>query len=245
MASREVSSSQVGGTVKTGPELAQATGNPEMGSGNEARVGRKVDDFRVGEVVGRAWQVVKRNFGFLLGVYLLVMVGFGGVPALGNLVFGPDSLVMMLVSVVMWVLQVVVEAGMKRLHLSLVDGVRPPLEILISTFNLFGKILMGGFIYGLIVMVGLLLFVVPGVIWSIKYQFYIYLILEKEMTVMEAIRRSGEITQGKKWKLFVLGLANMGIVLLGALALGVGLIVAVPVVTLTQVVAYRMLEKAA
>jgi uncharacterized membrane protein len=94
-------------------------------------------------------------------------------------------------------------------------------------------------------MLAFILLIVPGVIWAIKYQFYGYLIIDKKMGVMEALKKSAEMTDGIKLDLFGLGLVLLGVIILGALVLGVGLLAAIPTVWLATAYVYRKLSKAA
>jgi len=63
-----------------------------------------------------------------------------------------------------------------------------------ATFILLCLIVMGGFI----------LFVVPGIIWTLKYWMSLFAVMDKQMSPQEALRFSAKITKGHKGKLFVL-----------------------------------------
>ncbi len=56
----------------------------------------------------------------------------------------------------------------------------------------------------LIVAAGLVLLLIPGIIWNCKYCFSIISVLDKRLSPFRAIKYSGEITYGYKAKLFVL-----------------------------------------
>ncbi len=61
-------------------------------------------------------------------------------------------------------------------------------------------------------MIGFVFMVIPGIVISIAWGQAIYLLVDKEMTPMEAIKVSNQITYGKKWTI-VLGTLLIGIVL--------------------------------
>lgn len=62
------------------------------------------------------------------------------------------------------------------------------------------------------------------------------------MGPLEAFKKSGQITKGSRLKLFYLGIIFIGITILGMLALGFGLIVAWPIVSLAGAYVYRKLS---
>ncbi|OGG54886.1 hypothetical protein A3C20_03200 [Candidatus Kaiserbacteria bacterium RIFCSPHIGHO2_02_FULL_55_25] len=109
----------------------------------------------------------------------------------------------------------------------------------------FWSYFLASILVGLIVVVGILLLIVPGIMWALRFMFVPYLIIDRKLDVSAAMRESSRITLGHKWQLLglvvVLGLLNI----LGLLALVVGLLVTVPVTMLAVVHAYRTLEHSA
>jgi len=111
--------------------------------------------------------------------------------------------------------------------------------------EMFWSYLIASILVGLIVVAGIILLIVPGIIWALRYMFVPYLVIDRKLGVMAALRESSRITLGHKWQLLglvvVLGLLNI----LGLLALVVGLLVTVPVTMLAVAHAYRTLEHSA
>jgi uncharacterized membrane protein len=65
--------------------------------------------------------------------------------------------------------------------------------------------------------VGLFLLVVPGVYLALKYQFYGYLIVDKGLGAVEALRESGRITEGAKKDILIFWLTlgcSMAVIML-------------------------------
>lgn len=105
-------------------------------------------------------------------------------------------------------------------------------------WRVLGLILVGG----ALIILGLILFIVPGIIVAIAISFSGYLLIEKKTGVIAAIKESARITKGYRWQLFLLSLVLCGVNLLGALLLLVGLFVTIPVTTLASVHAYRSIQ---
>ena len=83
--------------------------------------------------------------------------------------------------------------------------------------------------------------IVPGIIWAIKFQFFSYFIVDKEVGPIEALKKSAAITKGAKWDLFVFG-ALLGLInLAGALCVVVGLFATIPTTMVAIAFIYRKL----
>ncbi len=100
----------------------------------------------------------------------------------------------------------------------------------IPNFNII-KFLLGNMIYTILVFLGLLAFVLPGIYFAIKYFFVPILIVDKKMGIFESAEKSSEMTKGVKWELFayflILSFASFLIVLAGIFVLIIGVIPAI------------------
>lgn len=101
--------------------------------------------------------------------------------------------------------------------------------------------LIGSVLYGFIVVVGLALFIVPGIYLMIRYGFFWYAIVDGRKNVFDAFRESARITDGVKWNIMLFGFASIGLILLGVLLFGLGTLVTIPVVMLATAHLYRVL----
>lgn len=101
--------------------------------------------------------------------------------------------------------------------------------------------LVGAILYSLVVTLGLVFFVIPGIYFALRYGFFWCAVVDGRKTVFEAFHESARITLGVKWRLILFGLAMFGVILVGFLALGVGVLAAVPIVILATTHLYRAL----
>lgn len=69
------------------------------------------------------------------------------------------------------------------------------------------KYFAASIIYGMMVLIGLLFLVIPGIIIALKYQFYGYLIVDRHMDPIEALKGSSRLTNGALTNLFVFWMA--------------------------------------
>lgn len=191
--------------------------------------------FSISEAVNKAWELTKANLGFLAGVTLLVWI----IPTLIQKLLGEGALVTLVSSAVSMILSL----GLITIALKVIDGKKPELEDLYKSYPLLVNYFLASVLLGIAIVLGLIFFIVPGIYLALKYQFTPYLIVDKKMGVMDAIKKSGEMTSGKLMDLFALALVNIGITILGALAFGIGLLVSAPVSMLIVAHVYRKLSK--
>lgn len=77
-------------------------------------------------------------------------------------------------------------------------------------------------LYNLFVVIGTILFIIPGIIAALKYSMVYYVILDNpNIDVVEALKESKRIMNGHKMELFKLELSFIGWMILGILTLGI------------------------
>ncbi len=80
-------------------------------------------------------------------------------------------------------------------------------------------------IVGLIVGIGFVMLIVPGIIFACRLAFVSYLVIDREMEMTEAISKSWEMTKGYGGQIFLMGILAFFIVILGLIAMFVGVII--------------------
>lgn len=197
----------------------------------------------IGELIRSGRAFVAERWGFIL-------VATVGVPMLISVLSGVfegvlgDSLLTIVVNIAAFALSLVVSLGVKRVTLDLIDGKSSQLADLFSQANLFWKFLLASIVYGVVVVIGFLLLIIPGVYLSLKYGLFGYIIVDRpELSAMDALKESARLTDGIKWDLMWFSLALLGINLLGLLALGIGLLYTVPVSIMAYTALYRSLTR--
>jgi hypothetical protein len=140
------------------------------------------------------------------------------------------------------VLQVAVTLAYVRVALKLHDGQPVDLSRPADLLANFLTFLLTTVLYWLIVAVGLVLLIVPGVVWGLKFGYAPFLVVDKKLDPLEALRESSRITQGLKGQLLVFALLLCAVNLVGALALGIGLLVTIPTTFIAAAYVLRRLQ---
>ena len=126
------------------------------------------------------------------------------------------------VSIMVGLLNVLLNAGYARYHLGIRRGEEMPYETLFDGFSFAGKLILLSIVQYLFIFLWSLLFVIPGIIAAYRYRFAVYNLCEDpEMGVMDAINMSKAQTNGFKWQLFALDWSFIGWILLCGLTLGI------------------------
>ena len=191
----------------------------------------------IGDAISYGWNTMKKNF--LLFFYIALT--FLLFQVLMNIT--DHGLLAVVLFVVCTVILMILKLGLLRITLDMVNKKKVNYKQLFSKPNLFPDYLVGSVLYLLIVVGGLILLIVPGIIWAIKYQFYGYYIVDRKLTPFEALKRSGKTTFGNKWMLFKFFFVLLGINILGALCLLVGLFATVPTTWNAHAMMYRTLDR--
>jgi len=199
-----------------------------------------IQKFSKKEAINFGWDISKKNFRFFILLFTLVVVVFIILSFIQSLV-NEKSLLSLILYIINIVVQIIISMGLVKISLKFCDNEKPKISDLFSSYPLFFKFLIGSIIYGLIVIGGLILLIIPGIIWSIQFQFFAYLILDKGISPIEALKKSSKITKGTKWDLFLFGILLGFINILGALAFLVGLFVTIPATMIATAFVYRKL----
>ena len=187
----------------------------------------------VGAWYRRGWETFKAHPGTLIGAFLLyVLVSLVGViPILG------------------WIVIVAIAppivVGMYYTFLKAVRGEPTSAGGIFDGFSVFGSAWITWFLSTVIIIVGFILLIVPGIIFSLMYCMALFAVMDKKLSGMEALSFSSRITKGHKGKLFGAGLLAALLAVATIITLGLGLIIVGPWCIATLAAAYDSLSVAA
>ncbi len=198
-------------------------------------------NFSFGEAFKTGWAKLREHWMFLIGAYLLVLFVSGLFSYLSENPYREIQPTSGLLSLIGLVLRIWLNFNFLVITIRIFDGVKPEWSELFVWREEMLSYVGASILYFLAVFLGCLLFIIPGLYFAIKYSFYGFLIADKRVGAFDALKMSGQLTDGVKWLLVGFGFASTGIILLGVLALGVGLLVALPVVSVALVFVYRSL----
>lgn len=135
------------------------------------------------------------------------------------------------------------QIGYTKILFKIYDGEEVDPRDIFGYYDRLWNFIVLSFLYGMIVLAGFVLLIIPGIIFIIKYGYASYYVIDKNMKPVNALKESAKITQGHKWKLTYFGLFIIGINVLGALLFGVGFLFTMPFSVLASIHIFRVLCK--
>ena len=105
-------------------------------------------------------------------------------------------------------------------------GDKLEIKDIFAAFQNYWNAVLASLLVTVIVVIGFILIIVPGFIFLCKLAFTPYLVVDRKMEVIEAVKASWKMTNGHGWKVFLIGLLGILIGIAGLICLGVGIIIA-------------------
>lgn len=204
--------------------------------------------FSIKESIKFGWSTFKARPWLFVQVGLIlfalqILTGFDAESV--SSVYGSNGFALVAISLFLLVIQIVVPVfvgmGSINFYLKANDDVSSAKLADLWAPEHFLRFLVTSAAVFLIVIAGLILLIVPGIILGLALSFATYLVVDEKMGTRAAIKRGFEITKGKRWKLFQFMLVLGAINILGMLALGIGLLVTVPLSGIALAHVYRSL----
>jgi hypothetical protein len=206
-------------------------------------------DFEISDLLSQAWQRVKGSKGIIIGGFLVfyavtmavsfVLGGLFGILGLA----GDESIVSaiteMLIGIFASVMSYPFMAGISMV------GIRRAANQPISfneIFSHFGRtlpILITALMSTVLIYLGFLLLVIPGIYLAIAYMLAIPLVVERGLSPWQAMEASRKAISQHWFKVFGLVLLLVLISMIGAIPLGIGLIWTIPLFFISAGVLYR------
>ncbi|OGZ04630.1 MAG: hypothetical protein A2648_00845 [Candidatus Lloydbacteria bacterium RIFCSPHIGHO2_01_FULL_41_20] len=183
------------------------------------------------ELLQMGWNKTKEYFWFLFGMLVLVLLVTGA------------SNIHPIVTVIVGVF---VSISIITTSLTIADGGTPSFKGLFSkygNYKIFVNYIIASIATGVVVIVGLILLVIPGIYLAIRLQFYKFLIVDKgDIGPIESLKESWKMTKGYAWNLFLFLILIALLNILGVILFGVGLFVTIPISLLSYAILYRKLH---
>jgi len=187
----------------------------------------------IGAWFRRGWEAFKRNPGALIGGFLLLIV------------IGLIQLIPILGTIAYLLIAPALSVGFYSMCLKSVRGEEVKVTGIFDGFSYFVPALGAGILLGLAVLGGMILLIVPGVIWGLMFSMWVFAIPDRHLGAVESLKFSARITKGHKGKLFGAVLLAVLLLVIAIIPVGLGLIIVVPWEGATFAAAYESLLSAA
>ena len=206
----------------------------------------KKHDFTLEEAFGFGWDRTKKFWAtmILIGVItMLVSFVFGAVGGYLGEMRGVGEFISFFIILASYVISFWLSYNSVKMILRMTDGHKVDIKELFyfgdKSANKIWNYFLANIAYVLVILVGLVLLIIPGIYFAFKYMFVPYLVLDKDMGIQDAFKKSADMTDGKIWKLIGVSFLSFGIIVVGLIALLVGVIPAIILITFASAFIYR------
>ena len=225
--------------------------------------------FSIKEALHFAWQTVRNKLGFFIGLSLVFTLA-SVVLTPFQTYFSNQPVVSLMLGILSIAMALIVDVGFMKITLKTYDNEHTDFPDLFRYYDLSPRYFLCTVLYFILIFVVALipgiivfnvfdlnerandlgvfelltiaiLFILPILYCALRFYFFGYFIIDQGAGPIESFKRSAQLTKGQLWPLFLLFLALLGIILLGLVALLVGILVAYPVAILATTYVYRKL----
>lgn len=186
------------------------------------------------EAIRNGWELFKKHWKFFVGVTVVMMAVSVGV--------GLSTDYGAIISVVAWILQLFLSVGIMRVNLAVVDGGAPVKRLLFPNWKMVVRYVLASMLFGLVVIVGLILLILPGLYVAVRLQFF-GLSVADGAGIVAALKNSWRVTKGSVFNLVLYSLLAALVNILGVLFLVIGTLVTTPTTGLSYAWVYRKLTE--
>ena len=181
------------------------------------------------------WGKTKENLEISIFTTLLMLI-------VGVVSGGGKGFFKSILGILATIFLLVIRIGYNKIFLRISDGEKPKFSDIFNEYRLFWKFLGVSILMPIVVLAGLILLIVPGIIWAVRFSLSPLILVDTHMGPIASMKESFAITRGNFWNLLgfwiIIGLIN----LLGLLIIGVGLLITIPVSTFAMIHIYRSLS---
>lgn len=207
---------------------------------------RRSRRFTVGRALNKAWELTYGVKGPIWGAALivygasLVLMSIFAVLMLAT-GMDPEGTVGSLLSIVNSVLSMILTAGLMYMGVRRATGRTVNWKDVFSGFEVAGRIVIASILQMILVVIGFVLFILPGIYLLVGYMLTLPLIVDKKMSPWQAMETSRKAIHKVWWKIsglyFLVGL----ICAVSAIPFGIGLIWTMPMAVILCGVVYNYL----
>lgn len=173
------------------------------------------------ELKQNAKDQLKNNWGLAIGIIIVCTL----ISCIPNLLAEIDSesfAISIIIPIITLVITGPLTIGQCKFFINLANRSNPKFSDLWYGFNNMLRAIGVTLLVGVIVFIGSILFIIPGIILAFMYSQVYYIMAENpEMSIMNCLKESSRIMKGHKMDLFILELSFLGWGILMVITLGI------------------------
>ncbi|NJL46726.1 MAG: hypothetical protein HC929_03515 [Leptolyngbyaceae cyanobacterium SM2_5_2] len=198
-------------------------------------------EVKIGDYFSRGWAIFKDYaWGFILFTFVLALINavLSRLPSPLGMGMPEDSQGQGL-NLVASILNPVLAAGYYCVAFQIARNRPKSFSDFFNGFKKFLPLFLTSLVSGLLIALGLVFLIVPGIYLAVSYMFAQLFVIDKNMNFWSAMETSRRLITKKWFAFFGLGILLFLLVLAGVLILGIGALVTVPLATCVLAAAYE------
>ncbi|WP_102408123.1 hypothetical protein [Parabacteroides bouchesdurhonensis] len=197
--------------------------------------------FLISEVFNTSWKYTKSQIwvlvGLMIGMFIISFtLSIFALPASGSIT---GQIVVNLISMI---ISMIFSLGYIKNLFQTLDGIEPQFSAYGQQARKLFTYFIASIIVGITVLIGCIIFIIPGIYLALRLQFFQALIVEEDAGIIDSIKLSWKITEGQVGQLFILMLTMIGIAIIGLLLFGIGILFATPLIYMMYCYTFRKLN---
>lgn len=144
-------------------------------------------------------------------------------------------------TLVLWIFIIGLSIGYIRIMLDQYDTGTSQVKRLFSCFGLVPKFTITTILFGLIVFLGTLVLIIPGIILAARLGLFAYFIVDKNTSIIGSVKKSYAATKGATWPIVCLMAVMMSLQTIGGLNPLLIFVILAPANSLSYAYVYRKL----
>lgn len=211
----------------------------------------KNQTFSIKEAIKFGWEKTKKYWLHVITfniIYFVIVFGMSTiVSTLGFDEVDPNVPLLLLGQILIAIITYILIYNLTKIYLNMShnrhykikDLLKADTHILKNALRLFAVMILLSFA----TMLGLLLFIIPGIIIAIRFSMAYLILVEKDVDIIQAFRLSWRMTKDNVWKMLGLSLISFAIIIVGFIAFVVGIVPAAIIISFSQYYVYIKLSE--
>ena len=133
--------------------------------------------------------------------------------------------------------------GTKFVYLKAVRDEKFEIKELFAAFQNYLNVILANLLVAAIVIAGMVMIIIPGIIFACKLAFVPYLVMDKKLDPVEAVKTSWQMTKGHAWTIFFMGFVSFFIIIGGLLVFILGVFPAAMWISSAYASLYHAVDK--
>jgi uncharacterized membrane protein len=194
------------------------------------------------EILKFSWEKLLKQFWLLVGLgigftIIFSLLSIFSLPKPGEAM----KISSIIVGVLSYVFLLIFTMGYIKNCFQTIDGEEPQFSAYGQVSRKFFTFLFATIIYSIVVFIGLILLILPGIYLIVRLHYYTAAIVDENAGIIDSLKRSWQITRGQVLPVFVIMVIITVLSFVGMLALIVGIFVVMPLTMLIDCTTFRRL----